>query len=70
MQLKCKNDFVMIGDLMKSCSVLTYRADTSQFELVAKDYTPVWLSCVEVVDDENFILCDCNHNIIALRKDR
>ena len=31
--LKCKNDFILLGDLTKSCSVLTYRSDSFMLEL-------------------------------------
>lgn len=67
--LKCKNDFILLGDLTKSCSVLTFRSDSNVFELVARDYTPIWLACVEMIDDDNFLLCDCFQNIILLKKD-
>jgi DNA damage-binding protein 1 len=68
--LKCKNDFILIGDMMKSCAVLTYRADTNTFETVARDYTPIWLCSMEVVDDDNFLMSDSFFNIISIRKDR
>ena len=70
LSLKCKNDFVLLGDVMKSCSLLNYRHDTNTFELVAKDYTPVWLNSIEIVDDDNFLIGDCYQNILSLRKDR
>ena len=69
LHLKCKNDFILIGDIMKSCSILTYRIETNAFELVARDYTPLWLSSIELVDDDNFLLCDCFQNILTLKKD-
>ncbi len=68
--LKCKNDFILIGDLTKSCAILTYRPETNCFELVARDFTPIWLSSLEMIDDDNFLLCDCFQNIITLKKDR
>ncbi len=68
--LKCKNDFILIGDLTKSCAVITYRADTCTFELVARDHQPVWLSSLEMLDDDNFLMGDCFQNIITLKKDR
>lgn len=67
--LKCKNDFILIGDLTKSCAILTYRADGKYFELVARDFQPAWLSSLEMIDDDNFLLCDCFQNIITLKKD-
>lgn len=67
--LKCKNDFILIGDLTKSCAILTYRPDSGTFELVAKDHAPIWLSSIEMLDDDNFLLCDCFQNILTLKKD-
>jgi DNA damage-binding protein 1 len=68
--LKCKNDFILIGDMMKSCSILNYRADCNTFELVARDFTPIWLNSLEMIDDDNFLMSDCFFNIISLKKDR
>ena len=69
-QLTCKNDFILVGDVMKSCSVLVYRNDNSSFELVAKDTTPIWLNSMEMIDDENFIISDSSFNLTLLKKDR
>lgn len=68
--LKCKSDFILVGDLMKSCTVLNYRQDNKTFEVVAADYTPVWLSSLEIVDDDNFLMSDSFLNVISLKKDR
>ena len=68
--LKCKNDFILTGDMMKSCAVLTYRNDANSFELVARDHSPVWLSSMEMIDDDNFLMSDCFLNVITLKKDR
>jgi DNA damage-binding protein 1 len=67
--LKCKNDFILTGDMMKSCAVLTYRHDSNTFELVARDHSPVWLSSIEMLDDDNFLMSDCFQNVITLKKD-
>lgn len=68
--LKCKNDFILIGDMMKSCAVLTYKHETSQFECVARDHSPAWLSSLEIIDDDHFLMCDGFQNVACLRKDR
>ena len=68
--IKCKNDFVLIGDLMKSCSLLNYHQETSTFEMVARDFTPIWLNSLEMIDDDNFIMSDSFQNLLTLRKDR
>jgi len=68
--LKCKNDFILTGDMMKSCAVLTYRTDSNTFEMVARDHSPVWLSSIEMLDDDNFLMSDSFQNVITLKKDR
>lgn len=68
--LKCKNDFILIGDMMKSCAVLTYRPETSSFECVARDHSPAWLNSIEIIDDDHFLMCDGFQNMTCLRKDR
>lgn len=68
--MTCKNDFILVGDIMRSCSILIYRNDNNCFELVAKDNTPIWLSSIEMIDDENFIIGDSSFNLTTLKKDR
>lgn len=68
--VKCKNDFILIGDMMKSCAVLTFRPETSTFECVARDHSPAWLNSIEIIDDDHFLMCDGFQNITCLRKDR
>ena len=67
--LTCKNDFILAGDVMKSCSVLVYRSDNKSFELVSKDHSPIWLNSMEMIDDENFIISDSSYNLSLLKKD-
>ena len=68
--LKCKNDFILIGDMMKSCAVLTFRPETNTFEPVARDHSPAWLQSIEIIDDDHFLMCDGFQNMTCLRKDR
>ena len=69
-QITCKNDFILVGDMMKSCSILAYRSENNCFELVAKDNTPIWLNSMEMIDDEHFIISDNYFNLSLLKKDR
>ncbi len=68
--VKCKNDFILVNDVMRSCSVLIYRHETSSFELVARDNMPIWSNASEMLDDENFIISDSFYNVTTLKKDR
>jgi DNA damage-binding protein 1 len=67
--LKCRNDLIMVGDMMKSCSILMFKAETKSFQFIARDYTPVWLSSIEMIDDDTYFMNDYYNNIITLKKD-
>ena len=47
-----KGDFVLVGDIVLSTIVLQYKALESNFEEIAKDYNPNWMSAVEIIDDD------------------
>lgn len=41
-------DFVVIGDIMKSLTLLVYKGEEGALELRARDYGPAWTTGVEV----------------------
>ena len=67
--LKTKGDFVVVGDIMKSVSLLLYKPQESSFEEIAKDYTPLWTTACEILDDDTFLVGENNFNIYTVTKD-
>lgn len=52
--LKTKGDFILVGDLMRSVLLLAYKPMEGNFEEIARDFNPNWMSAVEILDDDNF----------------
>jgi hypothetical protein len=55
--LATRGDFIVVGDLMKSISLLLYKPveGAGTIEEIARDYNPNWMTAVEVLDDDTYL---------------
>ncbi len=67
--LKSKGDFILIGDLMRSVTLITYRPLESLFEEIAREYNPSWMTAIEIIDDDTFLGAEHCSNIFVCQKD-
>eukprot|EP01043_Picozoa_sp_COSAG02_P009327 COSAG02_NODE_314_length_24915_cov_18.575596_27_plen_1109_part_00 len=71
-----RGDFVVVGDLMKSVSLLQYKPPGSDgssdsvgsIEEVAKDFDANWMTAVSTIDDHTFIGAEHEYNIFTVRR--
>eukprot|EP00731_Ephydatia_muelleri_P033595 Em0033g11a len=65
--IKTKGDFILVGDLMRSFKLLSYKQDTPQLEEISMDtkLNPVFLTAIEMIDDENYIGADGRHVFVC-----
>ena len=68
--LKRKGDFILVGDLMCSFTLLQYKTMEGSFEEMARDSNPNWMAAVEVVDDDTFLGAENSFNLFVCQKDR
>uniref|UniRef100_A0A4W4DTS4 DNA damage-binding protein 1 n=1 Tax=Electrophorus electricus TaxID=8005 RepID=A0A4W4DTS4_ELEEL len=67
--LKTKGDFILVGDLMRSVLLLMYKPMEGNFEEIARDFNPNWMSAVEILDDDNFLGAENAFNLFVCQKD-
>merc|ERR1739838_92960 len=67
--LKTKGDFILVGDLMRSLTLLQYKTLEGSFEEIARDYDPNWMTAIEILDDELFLGAEHSHNLFVCHKD-
>nr|CAB3236585.1 DNA damage-binding protein 1 [Phallusia mammillata] len=67
--LKCKGDFVLVGDLMRSMNLLTYKHIEGNLDEIARDYSPNWMTAVEIIDDDTFLGAENSSNLFVCQKD-
>ena len=67
--LKAHGDLILVGDLLRSVTLLLYKASDGTLEEVARDYNSNFMRAVEVMgDDEHFLGADDNGNIFTVRR--
>ncbi|XP_077517373.1 DNA damage-binding protein pic [Amblyomma americanum] len=67
--LRAKGDFVLVGDLMRSMSLLAYKPLEGSFEEIARDYQTNWMTSVEILDDDTFLGAESTTNLFVCQKD-
>jgi DNA damage-binding protein 1 len=67
--LKTKGDFILVGDLMRSMTLLAYKPMEGLLEEIARDYQPNWMTAIEVLDDDTFLGAENSFNLFVCQKD-
>lgn len=66
--VETRGDFIVVGDLMKSISLLLYKHEEGAIEERARDYNANWMSAVEILDDDVYIGAENSYNLFTVRK--
>lgn len=70
LSLDTRGDKVLVGDLMRSMSVLRMtNQDPLKLDLLAVDSKPAWMTAVKFVNDYTYIGADDRNNIFTLALD-
>lgn len=67
--LKTKGDFIIVGDIMRSITLLQYKTMEGSFEEIARDYNPNWMTAIEILDDDTFLGAENSYNLLVCQKD-
>jgi len=67
--LKAKGDFVLVGDLMRSITLLAYKPLEGRLEEIAHDFSPNWMTAIEIIDDDTFLGAENSFNFFTCQKD-
>jgi len=63
--LAARGDFILVGDLMKSLTLLMYKAAEGSLEVRARDLDSKWLTALAALDDDTYALADNSHNLVS-----
>ena len=63
-----RGEFIVVGDLMKSVSLLAYKPEESVIEERARDYNANWMTAVDILDDDTYLGAENNFNLFTLRR--
>ncbi|KAM0860241.1 hypothetical protein ACQ4PT_046665 [Festuca glaucescens] len=63
-----RGNFIVVGDLMKSISLLVYKHEESAIGELARDYNPNWMTAVEMINDDIYVGAENSYNLFTVRK--
>ncbi|GMF12407.1 unnamed protein product [Phytophthora lilii] len=66
--MESRGDFIVVGDLMKSISLLSYKQLDGTIEEIAKDLNSNWMSAVGIVDDDTYIGSETDFNLFTVQR--
>lgn len=67
--LKRRGDLILMGDLMRSMSLFSYKSLQAHFEEIARDFNPAWMTEVEILDEETFLGAEHLFNLFICHRD-
>jgi DNA damage-binding protein 1 len=63
-----RGDFIIVGDLMKSVTILLFHPGNKSIELIAKDPAPSWVTSVAAFDDDHVLATDADCNFYVAKR--
>ena len=68
LRVKCKGDFLLIGDLLRSVSLLFYNSELKQLEEKARDFNVNTIFSLDYLSSDLFVASDDFCNLITLSR--
>lgn len=66
--MESRGDFIVVGDLMKSISLLNYKSDGGNIDEIAKDLNSNWMSAIGILDDDTYIGSETDFNLFTVQR--
>ncbi|KAL0699191.1 hypothetical protein Bca4012_055313 [Brassica carinata] len=66
--VQTRGDFIVVGDLMKSISLLIYKHEEGAIEEIARDYNASWMTAVGILDDDTYLGADNCYNLFTVKR--
>ena len=66
--VQVRGDLIVVGDLMKSVSLLRYEPNESAIVELARDFNPNWMTAVDALDDDAYLGAENSFNLFTLRR--
>ncbi len=68
LHVRAIDDFIIVGDLIKSMSVLQYKSIDETIEEIAREYNSNWMTAIHVLNSESFLGAENGSNLFTLRR--
>lgn len=66
--VESRGDFIVVGDLMKSVSLLVYKQEEGTIEDLATDFNTNWMTAVHILDDDTYLGAENSFNLFTVKR--
>uniref|UniRef100_A0A1J3JTZ9 DNA damage-binding protein 1b n=1 Tax=Noccaea caerulescens TaxID=107243 RepID=A0A1J3JTZ9_NOCCA len=66
--VQTRGDFIVVGDLMNSFSLLVYKHEESAIEQIARDDNASWMAAVEILNHDTYLGADNFFNLFTVKQ--
>ena len=66
--VESRGDFIVVGDLMKSISLLVYKPEEGAIEMLATDFNTNWMTAVHILDDDTYLGAENSFNLFTVKR--
>jgi len=68
LHVETRGGFIVVGDLMKSISLLIYKSPENVIEERARDFNSSWITSVKILDDDTYLAAENGYNLFLVHK--
>ncbi|ORX90414.1 hypothetical protein K493DRAFT_409889 [Basidiobolus meristosporus CBS 931.73] len=68
LHIATRGDFVIVGDVLRSITLLAYNAMDGLFEVAANDYSTNWMSSQEILTGDTYIGAETAGNLFIVKR--
>ncbi|EUD67341.1 hypothetical protein C922_02047 [Plasmodium inui San Antonio 1] len=68
MSLDVVKNYVLVGDIMTSVTLLSYDFENAILDEVCRDYANIWCTSVSALSENHFLVSDMESNFLVLQK--
>lgn len=69
-QFSWAGDFIVVGDFMRSLTLLQYNRDQKTLQVISLDFKTSRLTACEIIDDRTLFAADNELNLMVYQPDR
>ena len=70
LKVETKGNLIVVGDLMKSITLLEYKHESGRIEEVAHDFSSNWMTAVEILDDDTYLGAESSYNLFSVKRNK
>ena len=68
LKVETKDNLIVVGDLMKSITLLEYQREYARIEEIAHDFSSNWMTAVEILDDNTYLGAESSYNLFTVQR--